>query len=392
MLASGKVKKITGELDITVTGLSPEKLLNIAYKNDIKLLSVRRLSYTQLAFSIGPSDYTRLKRLLPEGRYKLSVNKSRGASLLLYAFRTRYCLMAGIALGIILAFIASSRIWFVKIRGCERVPQESVAALLENYGLKAGADISGDELDKMERQLIKDIPELSWVGISRRGVNIYAYVKEKAELPDSTPINEPADVIALKDGVIEKVTVLQGRAVVTQGQTVRAGDVLISGQLIYQDIPYQYIYALGKVQARIWYSGEVKIPLTQSETVRTGNTAVSRSMRLFGRTIPLEGENPFSDYEVETSERDVMNLGIPVTIITNTYYETEEKQKSITQEEALEMGKQKLKSELTAQIPAEAEKLREEANVKQAEGENEVIVSMFIETLEEIGQSQKIIG
>lgn len=392
MLAFKRVRKITGELEVTATGLSPEKLLNLAAKNHISLSGVRRLSYTQLCFNIGPADYNRLKKLLPEGRYKLNIGSSRGLSLMLYAFRARYCLIAGIIISIVLAFFASSRIWFVKVRGCEKVSEESVLQLLESYGLKSGASISGEELDEMEKRLMQDVSDISWVGISRRGVNIYAYIKESSELPESTPIDKPADVIALKDGVVEKVTVLQGRAVVTQGQTVRAGDVLISGELIYQDLPYQYIYALGDVQARIWYSGERKISLVQSETVRTGNTAVVRTMRIFGQDIPLDGENPFASYEVASREQDVMNLGIPVTIITQTYYETEEREYSITQEEALELGKSDLEQELSAQIPQDAEILRTQSSVKAAVGENAVIVSMFIETLEQIGQTKELTG
>lgn len=392
MLAFKRVRKITGELEVTATGLSPEKLLNLAAKNHISLSGVRRLSYTQLCFNIGPADYNRLKKLLPEGRYKLNIGSSRGLSLMLYAFRARYCLIAGIIISIVLAFFASSRIWFVKVRGCEKVSEENVLQLLESYGLKSGASVSGEELDEMEKRLMQDISDISWVGISRRGVNIYAYIKESSELPESTPIDKPADVIALKDGVVEKVTVLQGRAVVTQGQTVRAGDVLISGELIYQDLPYQYIYALGDVQARIWYSGERKISLVQNETVRTGNTAVVRTMRIFGQDIPLDGENPFASYEVESREQDVMNLGIPVTIITQTYYETEEREYSITQEDALELGKSDLEQELSAQIPQDAEILRTQSSVKAAVGENAVIVSMFIETLEQIGQTKELTG
>ncbi len=390
MLAFKKVRKITGELEVTATGLSPEKLLNISAQNHIRLSGVRRLSYTQLRFSIGPSDYNRLKKLLPEGRYKLNISSSRGLSLMLYAFRARYCLIAGIIISIALAFFASSRVWFVKVRGCQRVSEESVLNILESCGLKWGASVSGEELDEMEKRLMQELPDISWAGISRRGVNIYAYIKENSELPESTPVNKPADVIAAKDGVVEKVTVLQGRAVVTQGQTVRAGDVLISGELVYQDLPYQYVYALGSVQARIWYSGEKKIPLKQLQTVRTGNKAVVRKMRVFGQEIFLDGENPFAQYETEESEQDVMNLGIPVTIITQTYYETQTREYSITQEEALELGKSELELDLSKSIPQDAEILKTQSSVKMVEGENAVTVSVFIETLEQIGQTKEI--
>ena len=115
-------------------------------------------------------------------------------------------------------------------------------------------------------------------------------------------------------------------------------------------------------------------------------------MSVFGKNIPLEGENPFAQYEVETKEQDVMNLGIPVTIITQTYYEIQEREYSITQEQALEMGKSELEPELKGQIPEDAEILKTQSSLRAVEGENAVIVSMFVETLEQIGQVKPLAG
>ena len=46
--------------------------------------------------------------------------------------------------------------------------------ILESCGLKWGASVSGEELDEMEKRLMQELPDISWAGISRRGVNIYA--------------------------------------------------------------------------------------------------------------------------------------------------------------------------------------------------------------------------
>ena len=58
----------------------------------------------------------------------------------------------------------------------------------------------------------------------------------------------------------------------------------------------------------------------------------------------------------------------------------------------MELGKSDLEQELSAQIPQDAEILRTQSSVKAAVGENAVIVSMFIETLEQIGQTKELTG
>ena len=44
--------------------------------------------------------------------------------------------------------------------------------------------------------------------------------------------NTPCDIIASKDGVIEEIILLRGEALVEPGQTVSAGDVLITGRVV----------------------------------------------------------------------------------------------------------------------------------------------------------------
>ena len=56
------------------------------------------------------------------------------------------------------------------------------------------------------------------------------------------------------------------------------------------------------------------------------------------------------------------------------------------------MGKSELEPELKGQIPEDAEILKTQSSLKAVEGENAVIVSMFVETLEQIGQVKPLAG
>lgn len=53
-------------------------------------------------------------------------------------------------------------------------------------------------------------------------------------------------------------------------------------------------------------------------------------------------------------------------------------------------GESELELELSKSIPQDAEILKTQSSVKMVEGENAVTVSVFIETLEQIGQTKEI--
>lgn len=391
MLISIKDRAL-GVFDIKVSGLALEKLLNIAVKNNLKLRNIRRESYTELYASISVKDYKKLMKKLPAGKYKIEHLKTRGMLPLLYGLRKRIALIASIALLTALAIFASFRIWNINITGCEHLDPQAVLEKLNSYGIRPGMQKDGDFFDECEQKLMQDFQDIKWVNISAKGIDLRVIINEKPKLPELLPKTTPADILAAKDGVVSSVIVLQGQAMVKEGQVVNKGDVLISGQLIFGDVPYRYISASGSVIARVWYSASIEVPMYQMAVFRTGRVSKVRYLDMLGMRIHIDGENSFSNSEcVETSEY-LMQMGVPVKITTLTYYETVQTRIELTEEEASQNAERMIMDQLSAQLPDDAQLVERNVTRKKSEDNSTLKVSLYIETLEEIGVYTPLLG
>ncbi|MDZ4910877.1 stage IV sporulation protein, partial [Clostridium perfringens] len=67
------------------------------------------------------------------------------------------------------------------------------------------------------------------VSINVKGTNIFVNITNKDESQNSHENSNYCNIIAPKDGIIEKVVPRSGEAVVEEGDIVKKGDVLVNG-------------------------------------------------------------------------------------------------------------------------------------------------------------------
>lgn len=391
MQISSWKQRLLGQVHFTVSGLTLERLLNIAVKNNITLYKVERVSYTCISAVVSAVQYKILQRLLPEGNYRLQRKSIKGGAGVAFALRRRYMLWAGALLCAALLVIASQRVWLVHVEGAEKLSAAVVEQKLQDYDLLSWKGDMEGNLEAAEKQLLKDMPELSWASLSVQGVVLHAYIKEKPEEVEPVPRDTPADIVAQKDGVVEQVTVLQGTAAVKKGQTISKGQTLISGQLVFSDVPYRYISAQGSVKAKVWYYDTITVGLTREITQRTGKSATVRTMDFLGLEINLEGSNPFSLSEYEETTAPESTLGLPMTVRTRTYYELEKKTEAVSQTEAITLAEEQILDALQEQIP-DAAVFSDRKTTVEPQTDGTLRVTMYIETIEEIGLYKELEG
>jgi len=389
MLLSNAKHKLVGQVRFTVSGLSLEKLINLAFMNNIKLYEVKRLEYTKITAITPARQYVKLKSLLPEGKYTIEKNSMGGGAQVIHILRRRYALLLGILVCTILMFAASQRVWMVSVSGCSTVSSKQVEDVLKGYSLMGWKGNMGERLEQAEQKLLTDMPQLSWASLSVRGVVLHAYVKEKPPATVAMPKDTPADIVATKNAVIENVTVLQGTAEVKKGQTVAAGQTLISGQLVFSDVPYKYISAQGTVTAKVWYFDTVEMPLTVTTSERTGNKATVRTMNFLGNNIVLSGTNPFAQSECEEYTSPVTPIGLPFEVVEHTYYETVSKTVPITEAEAISEAERRILDKIQLQIDDDAIYSDRNTTYEKLANGN-LKVTMYIETIEKIGYYKEI--
>ena len=148
-------------------------------------------------------------------------------------FQYKRGLISGLLCSLILVILAALPVWDVRVRGNDKIPESAVEQMLLECGFGVGSLWFNTDLSEVEAKLLSMSDGISWVNVNRRGsvayVEIIEMQPEDTEEPKA-PI-EYSNIVAEYDCVIEAITVKRGRCEVKVGDTVRRGEVLISGVL-----------------------------------------------------------------------------------------------------------------------------------------------------------------
>lgn len=103
----------------------------------------------------------------------------------------------------------------------------------------------GPSLDErsIANRTLMELEELSFLSVNLRGIRAEVVVRESDPAPEVEPTGVASDLIAEKSGVILDLHALAGQPLVGEGDTVEAGDVLVSGTVTItrEDDPSQVI-------------------------------------------------------------------------------------------------------------------------------------------------------
>ncbi len=359
-----------GYVIIRIEGLNLEKFINHCIAKDIYLWDIRRLSYTTLEACIGIKGFKAVKKLARRAGCKVSLTQKNGYPFWAHKIKKRKMLILGAFFSFLLLIIASSFVYKIEVVGNEQIATEAIMEYLEETGLKVGSNRHFIDLREIESELLLEFHEMAWVGIEIRGVYAKVEVVEKVMPPERLDKEAPCNVVAAKNGLIEKVIAKNGDAKVKEGDIVTEGDMLITGIVTRQHLENpMYVHAYGDVYAKTYYESTKSKPLTVINQIKTGETYKARSLRIGKLNLSL-GDNdvPFEKYiEAEDNKQPTLwrNIKFPVEIKVVTYEEVYEQEETLELEAVKQLIHEEAVTELLEQIPLEAEILNTTVNFNQ---------------------------
>ena len=96
--------------------------------------------------------------------------------------------------------------------------------------------------------------DIAWVGIDIEGTNAYVNVVEKTKLPESAKNeNTIGDIISDKSGIIEKIVAENGTPILSAGEYVEEGRILIEGKIYSDTLETKDVTAKGIVTLNTEY-------------------------------------------------------------------------------------------------------------------------------------------
>ncbi|MBR4872429.1 MAG: sporulation protein YqfD [Clostridia bacterium] len=210
-------------------------------------------------------------------------------------YRRRWGLMVGAILASLLLFASSRVVWDVRVSGNAALDDETVRQMLAECGLESGARLSRLDTDLIEGRLLLAHREICWVSVNLRGTTAYVELLETArgQRDEAGAVN----LVASRDGRIERIEAYDGHVLVKVGDVVRAGELLVSGAYDEGLFGPRVTNARGAVYARTVHTFSVEIPLDYEEKVYTGRVGreiyvnfFSKRIKVFANTGNLGGE------------------------------------------------------------------------------------------------------
>lgn len=268
----------------------------------------------------------------------------------------------GLIIGIMIVAFMGQYLLKIDIKCDNTLYLGQVEQLVAQHGVKLWGRADDVDCMAVERSLIEGIPDIVMATVYRDGIAIVVDVvtTPQAALPPA----KASKLIASSDGIVTRVIVTSGTAMVKTDDRVLVGDILIDGMVNTNKSDYQLpseanyvpVPAMGEVYAKVYYSKRIYAEDSMVLTKRTNNVTMIREYYIRGGIIGREHTPPYSQYErVVTSSK--IDLIIPIDVLTYHYYEVTEE--IVPYDAYREHMLTKIKSEMYDELPPTARVISE---------------------------------
>ena len=389
---------LLGTARVCFSGPFPERLINLCAQNGVEFWGVEWLDEHTVRLTLRRRGLKKLEELAGRVDCRVEREGSRGLPDFLGKFRARYAFLLGLAFALCAVTVLSRFVLVIQVTGNETVPTAVILSQLRQLGVRPG--VYGPALDRKQlaQEALLELDGLSWMALNLYGTRLEVVVREAVKAPERVDTAENIDLIAEADGIVIKVEPELGDRLVEPGDTVAAGDILISGTVtleppLYSDAPERYyqVHARGRVWARTWRTLTAAIPLEAAVKEYTGREKSAWSLDLLGRRVEIFGTPSISwpFYDKITTVRQLPLPGggqLPLSLSRETFREYRLTTAPVQQEAAQSLLEEQLRERL-------ADLLGEDGVVESAQYSARVEGDLLTVTLtaqcrEEIGREQ----
>ncbi len=387
---------LKGYVIIEICGAESERFLSICARRGIIIYKLLKTQNNSLVLHMQKSDFFKIRPIVYKTRVSVKIIKKAGLYNLYKNYKTRYTFFLGIVLFILFFTITSQYIWVIEINGVKDSDYDEIISILKDDGVYVGAkkrDIKDKQIIK--QSLINKTDNIAWGWIYIEGAKARVEIYEKHLPMINVASDELCDIVASRDGFITSINTLKGHDLARIGETVNAGDVLISSKVPifrqYEEENYMYVHSLGTVRAITLHQKSGIYSLNYESRLPTGRKKRHFSLEAFGRLF-----NSFEDvlcpYENCNDTYSRHELKLPyfgycgICINKRVCEEVEIQSEPLMLDVAVEMAKNDLEEKIVKELLKNAELLSSEVSYEKL-NENSISVSLKMTVEEDIGVS-----
>lgn len=370
---------------------APERVLNLCGVYGIPFWDVQWETAERFTLRTTRQGAAALEDAAAECGAELRRMEEWGAPTALRRMRRRYVLWGTLAAVLALFWYGNTFIWDFQVTGNETVPTEKILRALENSGVTTGTRSLSFDQEELRNHVLLELGDISWLSVNVKGCTAHVQVVERVRPPHLYRDCDVQNIVAARDGLITKIEALDGVTCAAVGETVQAGQVLLSG---VADSPRgcRYMRATGRIWARTWYEWTVPVPLETvlkdgTEPVKT-RTHTALDLGRHRIALPagdsiLQGRENCDKIIRYRGVQLPFGLRLPVTLVTETVAERAVYDGERPEDEARAEGQKQLEAQLAQTIGDDGRVLKADVSARRQGAY--LMVTLRAECEEQIG-------
>jgi len=377
---------LVGYVIIKLKGAQLEAAVNRIAGSGYGIWDLERVTANIMIGKIRIKHFKRLRRIMSGMNVRVGIVGRAGLPFAAAKVLKRKGLLLGLVLTAALLYYLTGFIWMIDITGSEQVSLAEITAVLAGEGVRVGVAKADIDLHRLENLLLTQFPELSWAGVSIKGVLMQVRVAERAS-PNLAEVRY-GDVVAAQNGLVTQVVPFRGTPLVAPGSTVKKGDILIAGEYYDQFGRRQQGSAEGIVRARVWYDAFGEAAFSKITEIQTGNYHVNYTLTIGKWTLRLGKPVPFVTHtaSAQTWQWRIGGLALPVAVTKHSYAEVDYQTTKISIEQARALALERAWQQLAAQGVERDQVVESQVSEYMITDQDGIRVGLIVELEQDIGE------
>lgn len=391
---------LQGSVTVELIGGNVSSLINTAQAAGVSVWDIAWQKNGHAVCSLYVRDFRRFRKIARSAGVKFHILHKRGFPFILVRIQRRKFFALGFVVFLIALIVMSNMVWDVDVEGNETVPDKEVLRIAREAGVYPGQlQFRLEDNDTIQRKLMLEIGDASWVGVRVQGTRAIITVVEKRRIDEQEQTEEsggPYDLVAKRSATIADLSGVEtGRVLVDYNQIVKKGQKLVSGIYGSEESESQDIIgAKGVVIGTTWYETTVSIPLKQSRKMYTGERDTRRYPFIgkWSLQIPLLEDVPFTQYETVEHVKTLhfRQWRLPFGLIEAEHLETEKKEVEQTVSEAEDLALERARQDVLRELGPHG-KIMSSKVLQKDEKDGKVVLKILFTVRENIAQQRPIV-
>lgn len=366
---------------LKIEGKNIERFLRRLYDNQINILHIKNQTYKSVEIAIYERDFETV--LEKKTTYEITILGYTGKKRFYFWIQKNKWLLLFLIFGYIALLLLTNTIFEVEVIHNNADLRNLIYEELAKKGIAPKKFRKNyKQLEAIKKEILeKEKDKIEWLEIERIGTKYIVRVEERIINNDNhdTSLQE---IIATKSAIIKKVVAKSGEIVKNVNDYVKAGDVVISGNLkIYDEIKSQ-VRAEGTVYGEVWYKVHVEYPLHYYEETKTGKKNTVFTLHFLNKRFELFNFNFFKQKKIVASTilKDPL---LPISLKREKQEELNIIDKTYTKEGAVAKAKEEVSKKIESDLKGE-EHIIDLKELQVQANDSKIILELFVTVYKDI--------